>query len=869
MTPHLNQYDTIITANKRQILTLEHYYYQQLKDNGLPKFMPNIVDYQSFLVQSWQKIGIDSPITLLNKTQQFFIWAQIIRNPSHVIKKHLTHLEFLIKDNQLIKQVMSEYGLVCQFEINASEFERYFSTKSAVFLLWQQAYQAFLVKNKCIDEFDVVDLLIKKNQNLMLKGQVFYYGFKQLTPQQKRLTKVLSAQLLSIDMHYSDNQHTTKTFDTTAAEITHVASWVKQQYLAFDTQSTNANKTTQNQNSIAVIVPDLSTLKHTISTALDKQFGYDTQLTPSVQKAYNISLGNPMLWYELVDISLKLLSFVQAWHLGRVAQGLLSKVLLSPFIKGAYQEQSQRAQTDIKLQSLACVELKPAQILKVLQQQNCPLLTDIILGIDTTLNNFNSNQEKHHYGQWILEFTRILKHWSWGEDRRLSSTEYQLFNKYQQTQLSFQQLDILNKPVAFTKALSAWQQVLAQTSFSPKLAKPANIHILGQLEAQGLQFDKVWIMGMNSDFLPGKIKHYRFIESDIAMRFDLPDSHYARLNTQANLTLTHLKKLAPDQIFSYAKQDNSSHNRLRHATHLLEFSSTVLTDNLQYLAPKPLQVLTDNELPKLSDTHISQGIKTLEYQAQCAFRGGAQRFDIVDIPDLSIGINAMQKGQLMHKVLESLWGLLGNQTTLKQHQSQLALLVAQQIAQYLPNPTHFEQIEAKRIEGIIVALLEMELERKPFKVQSVEVVQTVNINGLSFNIRLDRIDIDEFGNKIIFDYKTGKVSAAQLGVTKSGLTGIITQPQLPIYALHNQADGVAFIGLRAQKVEYLGYAKTEVATEIFNQKSDSKHYTELQQFWQTSLNQTSLNFQQGKAEVDPTKGACEYCNLSSLCRISC
>jgi len=37
--------------------------------------------------------------------------------------------------------------------------------------------------------------------------------------------------------------------------------------------------------------------------------------------------------------------------------------------------------------------------------------------------------------------------------------------------------------------------------------------------------------------------------------------------------------------------------------------------------------------------------------------------------------------------------------------------------------------------------------------------------------------------------------------------------------------------------------------------------------WQQQLDQTSLDYQQGNAEVLPTKGACEYCEYDSLCRI--
>ena len=60
--------------------------------------------------------------------------------------------------------------------------------------------------------------------------------------------------------------------------------------------------------------------------------------------------------------------------------------------------------------------------------------------------------------------------------------------------------------------------------------------------------------------------------------------------------------------------------------------------------------------PILMITTIKQGIKTLQNQMSCAFKGFVGRLGIDDFDTPHIGINRQQQGKLIHKVLETFFG---------------------------------------------------------------------------------------------------------------------------------------------------------------------------------------------------------------------
>jgi hypothetical protein len=52
-----------------------------------------------------------------------------------------------------------------------------------------------------------------------------------------------------------------------------------------------------------------------------------------------------------------------------------------------------------------------------------------------------------------------------------------------------------------------------------------------------------------------------------------------------------------------------------------------------------------------------------------------------------------------------------------------------------------------------------------------------------------------------------------------------------------------------------------------SQCCDTNTWDEQLEFWKSKLTQVADDFINGKADVSPQKGACNYCNLQPFCKI--
>ncbi len=825
----LSAQDTIITANKRQVLALSAYYLR----NYPRKITPRIVNYQQFLLTSKP---IDATL-VVSDYQQFIIFSNLIYN-----KFAIGEFSINLIHKQLAQTCQGEYALVRQFNIPLSEFDQYFNDKGQVLLDVINAYRAYLDKHQYCDEFDLAEQLIVGKTTI---DNTYYYGFNILTTQQQILFKKHNIKPYKL-VRKTINVHQALAFATVDEELDAISAYLVAQ-------------STQNpQQKIAVVVPELSKLRPQIIWRLDKAFGYHNQFKAQVDKCYNLSLGRSLSDYPLVKSAMNVLQFSYDFYRDVLSKDLCAEILLSPFIiTTGSDEYYYRHHFVVNTLPKLSNEFKVRDFLTMLPKE-CPRLYQAISALEAKFNNFDKYQS---YSQWMTLFIDILVSFSWISDLHLSSVEYQCFNKYQQAQLNFNSLDQLTINVSMIVALNHWFDLLQQTIFQPKLKNQPNIHIIGALEAQGLFFDQIWLMGADSNFLPGIIKNYRFIDSQIAAKFFLPNSSYSRLSNEASGVYQYLSKIADKFFCSYAKL-NDKQQRL--PTPFIKFSD-VINQPVAIKEPKALITVTDNYASSLDNLDITQGVKTLQYQSQCSFRGFGQRLKITTIEDQVLGLSSMQKGVFIHRVLQSIYRAIPNQEELLKV-GDLTMLVKSHLNSCLPDNSIFWQLEFSRTLPVIVDFLQREQQRQPFKILATEKRQKVNIDGLTFEVFIDRLDQDQNGNLLMFDYKTKKdLTLKDIG-WKNGTAVNIKESQLPIYALNNPIDALVFVQLTSAKTNYIGCSKNNIMTEQLGKNSNSEQFAILKNHWQISLDETSRDFQNGKAAVIPQKGACDYCNLDSLCR---
>ena len=809
--------DTIVVANNRQVLALKKTWHQ-VRGNTI---LPNIFAWQHFLQKTFAKTQAHLRVRLISAIES-----------RELIKRSMAELG-QANDAQLLDEVIKNHNYCSAHLIPLNELSSAFEPSAQQFSTWIKHYQQFKASQNLVDSNDLSKLIFQEE----IQFQTFYvYGFKTLTPEQNQIFEKFNYQI--IKPNQVNQTIETHTFQTITDELYNVANWAKTHH------QQHPHKT------IAIVCPNLKQDFQLIKSTFDEVFS-DT-LCETGKKSYNISLGLVLTQYPLILDLLKILSLSIQIQDDDINYQTLNAAITSPFISAASHERSERALLVNKVLALS----KQTLHIKTLE----PLLinTPDLIRVINQLKQ-QTTTEKQTLDQWLVQFNLYLQIWGFASDRALNSDEFQLFNKFQQSSLSLNQLASYHATLNSKQALELLKSSLSQVIFQAQSAKTP-IQILGTLEAEGLYFNNAWAVGMTDKYLPAGINSPYFIPHQIAQKHHIPFSNFELINTDAKHTLDNLKNLAQSVVFSYAK---SHAEQAQQPTPLLQFKLGISLFDHTYEILKQEKFI-DNQAKALLNTQVKGGVGILKSQISCAFKGFTHRLKCEDFDTPEVGLRRFEQGNLIHQVLQHIYQVLPTHSHLIDcAKADLNLLVKKTIKQQLKQykPSAFIQVEYDRLYHIICQFLESEKNRDSFDVVATEQVVESNINGLQFTTRLDRIDNTENG-RIIFDYKTGNLPS------NPWCSDPIKEVQLPIYAHDNLADAIAFIQLSADKTTYSGFAKDkQILPKKSTWQSSCVEWDVQKHLWEEQLNHASSDFQQGVANVLPTQYACQYCNYSSLCRI--
>jgi probable DNA repair protein len=488
---------------------------------------------------------------------------------------------------------------------------------------------------------------------------------------------------------------------------------------------------------------------------------------------------------------------------------------------------------------------------------------------------------------WSATFLALLKGLGWPGERALDSAEFQTFEKWREVVSSQSALDPLRARLTLGDALSALRRIAADTVFQPE-GNDAPVQVLGTLESTGLTFDALFVTGLAGDAWPAAPRANPFLPAVLQRALDVPHASaaweldFARRMTQAWCGA------APQVTFTWPRRDGERELRM---SPLLD----AVPDGGEATAALPLlrdalyaarraETLADSEAPPLAaSARVGGGAALFQNQAACPFRAFAiHRLGAAGLEEGADGLDARERGSLVHQALSTLWQDLGSH-------AQLLALSAAELEQKTATAVNaavdalsrarpdlmseaFAALERERLKALLLRLTELEKSRAPFEVVAREQQRALQVAGVQLNARLDRVDRLADGSEIILDYKTG------LAHTGGWLGERPDEPQLPLYAVSSEADvsGIAFVQLRAREVAFRGVTRDEAVLPEVAALATSKtfaaqyaHWPALLQSWRGVLEQLARDYLAGRAAVAPKdlRRTCEYCELGALCRV--
>jgi probable DNA repair protein len=859
----------VIASSERARRALTARYHRARRSEGLSAWpAPAIFDWQTFLRTTWEDQAFsqtEDDRLLLAPAQEKSIWAGIAGAE--------LRLATLLSGprNRVAALAMQAHQLLCLYApkyLRSSERIGW-QQDAGIFSRWLSAFEEACNVQKLLSPARLpLELLarIENDPDFSSRPPLLLAGFDRILPVQRRLLdtwgiwKETAAGELAREIRFYRA-------DDTQDELSACALWCKQK---LDTDP-NAK--------LLVISQDVSQRQGVMERAfLALPVGHRTS------PLFEFSLGIPLSKVKLAHSALLLLR----WFSSPIEEHELDWLFSSELASADAQETIalQHYMRALRKRGLERPEWSLRAFLN--QPVNAALPANWVNRISEAQRRLAEHaRARKNPLDWAEFVPRLLQIIGWPGARPLSSEEFQVIRRWELALESCASLGFDGKLISWSEFLTSLAEALDETLFAPE-SREAPIQIAGPAESAGLTADAVWFMGANEDAWPASGSTYPLLPLEVQREAAMPHATSQLDWDLSHAIITRLLSSAPEVCFSYARMGEEAEARpSRMILHVAGAPQPLPAELIaEPVSPPVTEEFKDFSLISFRPGHVEGGASVLTWQSQCPFKAfAAARFAAQSWNSAEPCLNAAQRGQLLHAVLHSIWGgsrTGGIQSLGELRDKNLEGFIAEHVSRAMQQalkssvrerlPNRYLEMEERRLNSLIAEWLAYELTRVDFTVVETEAERTVQLAGLSFDLRLDRIDQLSDGTQLVIDYKTGQVT------TKSWELPRPDDVQLPLYASFAVAPdalgGLAFAKVRRGKERVfagqINDARANLIQSLNGTSGLVKNSLDEKTIngWKKYIEELAHNFLTGRAEVDPRDypKTCERCNLQALCR---
>jgi probable DNA repair protein len=635
---------------------------------------------------------------------------------------------------------------------------------------------------------------------------------------------------------------------------------------------------------IAIVVPDLGARREAVRRTVERVLVPATGLAggplPETQ-AFELAAARPLAEQPVVAAALDLLElFVRSPDLAA-----LSRLLRNPCTAAAAEEGPSRARLDARLRRYEGPGFGLGALERMAAERGCPALA---AGLATARQLISKWPEKSNPSDCSKKIFELLMALGW-PGPGLDSAEHQAEQRWRSLVSELGACDEFTGPVRRAEAVGLLREMAGRVLFEPQeLSAP--LLVIDPETSAGMHFDALWVCGLDAARWPRPVSPDPFLPRALQVRHGLPAASAELAAAESRRILERLLRSADHLILSAPEVEDDAPLL---PSPLLEGIPATVPDPgwsearlaVALCARRPvLERLVDGRMPAVAADEAGRGgARLLELQSACPFRAQAElRLGARKLEEPGVGVDAAERGDLVHKALAALWLELGSQDALAALDPEgLQAVVERAVAAALREARrdadelmrHLLDLESAWLAERVRDMVEADRVRAAFVVEQVEQPHIGRIGPLTLEFRPDRVDRLADGSLAVIDYKTGANAEV-----KAWLDERPRLPQLPAYVQAlggDRVSAVAFARVRSGETGYAGVARDAGLFAGLREPGSAgllKSYgswAELQGAWRRRLESLAAEYAGGEARLAPDPGhACEYCHLGALCRIA-
>ncbi|MDB4040719.1 PD-(D/E)XK nuclease family protein [Methylophilaceae bacterium] len=860
--------DTIICMTDSQVQDIKSLFKEKIEKKSIK--IPPIHSIHRWLIKEYEEFCMVSEsnenFSVLNGIEEKILWEKIIQ-------KDLKEQKFQKKQIESItEKVISADKIIREHKIKNSELKDYeFSDEEKKFNKWLNQFKSHCKQKSLISKLSFIEFFIEKQikHNIIKNEELLLVGFDNRNPLYENLINVLNKTNSLRDFEYKEEEIKRSQkieCEDVEDEIKEIIIWIKQ----------NLKKR------LLIISPGLSKYQIKLQNELDRQIQPDIYNEYNKKNIYNSNLQRPLSKEPIITAAINLLKLNNSHQTN--SKNFFESLMFNNWIDAdGYSDREQLANyiNDKKIPKITI-----NQIIKLIK--NDVKVKHLNLNsLESTLILIRKNQilwgKKKTLAEWVSLTEQYWKEIKLFEINNLLSFEnnniYDLIKSLNQVSNNqiIEELSTFEEylEILFTQ-LEGWP--------APTEKYNSYIDINGFEENQIRKYDAIWLMNMNTNYYPGKRNFNPFIPKKLQKKYHIFDEVYTKkIDT---IRLKRLKNLSTDITISYSTKDGET----------TLFPTSGYFDGLEpkkssskknEIKSDDCEEIEDHIAPEIlgSEISVSGGFRSLENYNVCpAWAFYENRLHASSFyEDIQDEISKMDRGNLIHKLLERFWKEYKNSTNLakmteKVLQQNIDTLINQVMLTFKGTKPYLTprqiQLESNYFKNIAYQWLSFEkINRPSFKVIESEEKYKINIDRITFNVKIDRIDEYEDGSRLLIDYKTGNEESISKWTRLP-----ISSLQMPIYitftGINNiSAAGIGYIYNRNVKLVGLSmYGQDPIDAELKDcslSKKDEEQWPNLINSWHKEIHKLASGYLSGDVRVTFKKeNDLKYCAVKPLLRLA-
>jgi probable DNA repair protein len=734
--------------------------------------------------------------TRLNTHQSRVLWERCLRRE---VSSPLLNIA------ALVRQARDAWTRLHDFSVPLDQVDRTAQGRDQrIFASAANGYQSILMRENWIDDAGLTGVAAQLviSGDITLSAKITLAGFDRLTPAAAKLLAAVrdaGTKTVDVEIETSDRPGRLVAFENSDAEIRAAGAWAREELINNSSQvvAIVASHLDKDANRCARLVRECLVPGWQTS---------DRKYTAAV----NVSYGRRLSSYPAIATALLALRWLRDDIDSRDVSFLLRSAALGQGQFGG------RSRLELELRRQPLMNWSPQMILSAFaargeHQDGADFLSRIKI--------LNERREglpaRESPSAWATLIDETLKQLNWPGEAVLDSVEFQLINRWRELLNDLARLQLVVPSMTLGETLGRLQTLAAETVFQPE-SKGALVHLLGPLEAAGLQFDRLWVSGLSAANWPPAGRPSPLISRQLQRDYSMPDADPGDTLAYAGRVLRRLADSTQELVCSFPSTEGDAEQSASGlVTSLVAAADEVGADPGWYakqlsMCASPLPVTADPVPPVTIEESVSGGAATIQRQLTEPFSAFAYgRLGVRPVPAITNGLPANIRGSLIHDALFRLYRDLPSRSDIADLNSSdiderlpgiLKQVFARMESSADPVLRQLLNLEKQRVAMLLRQVIALDTSRDDFVIQQLEAPIELAIDQVRLRLRIDRIDRLENGEVVVIDYKSGR----RRQVLNSSREPDDMQLVAYAFGLDDPVAGLAFVNVDSRQVDLSG-----------------------------------------------------------------